>query len=173
MKKLFFIIAFIITKAVSSANAQQGSFKWNFGISGGIAKRQTFNEALGFDFGLETKINGIFSATAGIGFDHLFEHDFVNRNKYAYPYGTPYNTVPFQVGLKADIGNGFYIATKAGLALGTRNSDYGSSFVWTPSAGYTFKNGLDISLRYEDYTSFKGSQNFGLRVGYNIPFRRK
>ncbi|WDF57232.1 hypothetical protein [Mucilaginibacter sp. KACC 22063] len=173
MKKAVVILAIIMTVTGSRIYAQQTPFKWTFGISGGIAKRQTFNEVLGADFGFEARISKVFSASAGVGFEHLFEHDFVNREKYGYPYGQPYNTYPILVGLKADIGSGFYVAAKAGIAIGAPNKSYENSFIWTPSVGFALKNGLDFSVRYEDYTKIRGSQNFGLRIGYSIPFKKK
>lgn len=46
MKKAVIIIAIIMTTTCSSIYAQQSPFKWTFGVSGGIANRQTFNEVL-------------------------------------------------------------------------------------------------------------------------------
>lgn len=173
MKKLIFIFVITTTLAYSGAYAQQKVFTWNLGISGGVAGKQTFNSAFGADAGIQARFNKVFSATFDVGFEHMFESNSVDHEKYPFPYGSSYNSYPLQAGLKANIVNGFYVATEAGIAISSKDITYQNSFIWTPSVGFSLQNGLDFSLRYEDRTRIKESQNFGLRIGYSLPFKSK
>ena len=134
-----------------------------FGINAGIAPTNAFKYTLGGDIRLQKDINKHFAATLTTGFTHFFEKDHFDK----YPqYGSPYNVIPVKAGLKYFVTNNFYLGGEAGAGLAFEQ--WGTSFLWSPSVGLAFKNGIDISAKYEDYTRDKMTKNIGLRLAYSF-----
>ena len=167
MKHLFSLFILIILSA-TMANAQSNNNRWRFGfgIDVGVATSDAFKYALGGDLRIRKDFNQRVSGTLTTGFSHFFEKDhFAGYSQY----GSPYNVIPVKLGVKYFVGDNLYLGGEAGA--GFAFEQWGTSFVWSPSVGMAFKNGIDLSLKYEDYTKDKATKTLGLRLAYGFGTR--
>ncbi len=75
--------------------------------------------------------------------------------------------IPVKAGLKGFIGENFYLGGEVGAGFGVTEGTK-TSFVWSPTIGYAFNNGLDIGVKYEDYAKKNYPKQVALRVGYGF-----
>lgn len=138
------------------------------GLRAGMAPGGYFEQVLGGDLRLESDITPNTSLMLTSGFSHFFEKDkaaFLHSG-----YGSPYNVIPLKLGAKTYINN-WYLAAEAGAGLSFEG--WTNSFVWSPSIGYSFANGLDAGITYEDFTKYSDTRQIALRLAYGVHFRRK
>ncbi|WP_183563525.1 outer membrane beta-barrel protein [Mucilaginibacter sp. SP1R1] len=161
----FFILTILCTMA---AHAQTPStWRVGFGIDAGVSTSDAFKYALGADIRVQKDFTQHLSGTFTTGFSHFFEKDhFANYTQY----GSPYNVIPVKLGVKYFVANNLYLGGEAGA--GFAFEQWGTSFLWSPSVGLAFKNGIDLSLKYEDYTKDKATKNIALRLAYGFGARR-
>ncbi len=138
------------------------------GVNTGIATSNAFGLVMGGDLRLEKGISRSTDLTFTAGFAHFFERDKHDFTWYS-GYSSPYNVLPVKVGFKTFVGQHWYMAGEAGLGFGFE--EWSPSFVWSPAAGYSLGNGLDISLRYEDFAKNNDTRQFALRVAYGLYWR--
>jgi hypothetical protein len=167
--KHFFSLLFILTLLFTSTTQAQTASTWRvgFGINAGAATSDAFEYALGGDIRIQKDFSQHLSGTFTTGFSHFFEKDhFAAYNQY----GSPYNVIPVKLGLKYFVGDNLYLGGEAGA--GFAFEQWGTSFVWSPSVGLAFKNGMDISIKYEDYTRDKATKDIALRLAYSFGARK-
>lgn len=153
---------------VSAANAQNTNRAWRigFGIDPGIPANKPFKYALGGDIRLQKQFSDRVAGTLTVGFSHYFEKDhFADFLQYS----TPFNVIPVKAGIRLFLDNNLYLGGEAGAGFGLE--EWGTSFLWSPSVGLAFKNGFDVSLKYEDYTRNSATRNVALRLAYGIDIR--
>lgn len=168
MKRLLLSFSIIITFCSTVTYAQTpDSWHIGFGINAGISTTDAFKYALGGDIRVQKDFNKRISGTLTTGFSHFFD-------KYrAVPIGQPggpYNVIPVKLGIKYFVADNLYVGGEAGA--GFAFEQWGTSFLWSPSVGLAFKNGMDLSLKYEDYTKDKATKNIALRLGYSFGTRK-
>ncbi|WP_345209202.1 hypothetical protein [Mucilaginibacter gynuensis] len=149
-----------------SVNAQS---KWRigFGVDPGLATKDPFQYTLGGDIRLQRDFNNRVSGTLTAGFTHFFEKDhFTGFNQY----GSPYNVIPVKAGIKYFVANKLYVGGEAGVGFGFEQ--WGNSFLWSPSVGLTFSNGLDMSVKYEDYTRSSITRTLALCIAYGFSLKK-
>jgi hypothetical protein len=164
MKHLF-LFFFVLTALSTTVVQAQTPNSWNigFGINAGPATTDAFKYALGGDIRIQKDFNPRLVGTLTAGFTHFFEKDhFANYTQY----GSPYNVIPVKLGVKYFVANNIYVGGEAGA--GFAFEQWGTSFLWSPSVGIAFKNGMDVSVKYEDYTKDKATKNLALRLGYSF-----
>jgi hypothetical protein len=169
MKYFFFSLFAALILSTTLTNAQNSASNWQigFGVSPGGATSNPFKYTLGGDIRVQKNFNNRISGTLTAGFTHFFEKDhFDGYNQY----GSPYNVIPVKAGVKVFLTDGFYLGGEAGVGFGFEQ--WGNSFVWSPSVGVAFKNGIDLSIRYEDFTKNKVTQDVALRLAYGINTKR-
>ncbi|HEX8021641.1 outer membrane beta-barrel protein [Mucilaginibacter sp.] len=167
MKHLFSLFILVVLSA-ATAKAQSNNRTWRvgFGIDAGIATSDAFKYAIGGDIRIQKDFNPRVSGTLTTGFSHFFEKDhFAGYSQY----GSPYNVIPVKLGIRYFVGDNLYLGGEAGA--GFAFEQWGTSFVWSPSVGMAFKNGIDLSLKYEDYTKDKATKTLGLRLAYGFSAR--
>ncbi|MGZ3873024.1 MAG: hypothetical protein ACXVJD_08900 [Mucilaginibacter sp.] len=169
MKYQFFSLLVFVLFTATIANAQTANpWRIGFGVDAGVPASGAFRYALGGDIRLQKDINQQLSVTLTTGFSHFFEKEhFANYLQY----GSPYNVIPVKAGIKAFLTDNFYVGAEAGVGFGFEQ--WGNSFVYSPAAGLAFKNGLDISIKYEDYTTDRNTRDIALRFAYGIDLRKK
>ncbi|KAA2238494.1 hypothetical protein F0L74_19925 [Chitinophaga agrisoli] len=148
------------------ASAQQApGWSLEMGVNTGLSTTSVFGLVMGGDLRLEKGISRSTDLTVTTGFAHFFER---NKQEFTWHsgYGSPYNVLPVKVGFKTFVGKHWYMAGEAGLGFGFE--EWSPSFVWAPAGGYSFGNGLDISLRYEDFAKSKDTKQFALRLAYSL-----
>ncbi len=145
----------------------QNSWHVGFGVNSGLATGEAFKYTLGGDIRAEKTFSNTITGTLSAGFTHFFEKDHFRGFSQ---YGSPYNVIPVKAGIKYFVGQKFYLGGE--LGAGIAFEQWGTSFLWSPSAGLAFNNGLDLSLRYEDFTKSPATKAVSLRLGYNIAARK-
>jgi hypothetical protein len=167
MKHLFsFLTIFLFLSGIADAQVSN-SWRIGFGINAGVATSDAFKYALGGDIRVQKNFNKRLSGTITTGFTHFFEKDhFASYNQY----GSPYNVIPVKLGLKYFVGDNLYLGGEAGA--GFAFEQWGTSFLWSPSVGLAFKNGMDISIKYEDYTRDRATKDIALRLAYGFGTRK-
>lgn len=148
---------------ITAESKAQDSQAWRLGLSvnPGVATKDPYGFVLGGDVRLQKDFVGPVSATLTTGFTHFFVKDDF-KNVY-----DPYNVVPLKAGIKAFLSQNFYVAGEVGAGFGT-DKGAGTSFVWSPSIGWAFSNGLDVGVKYEDYTKSDYTKQVALRVAYGF-----
>ena len=161
------LISFSTSFLMAATASAQNSWQVGFGVSPGLATGEAFKYTLGGDIRAEKMFSNRVTGTFSAGFTHFFEKDhFRGFSKY----GSPYNVIPVKAGIKYFVGRQFYVGGE--LGAGFAFEQWGTSFIWSPSVGLAFNSGLDLSLRYEDFTKSSATKALALRVGYNIAARK-
>jgi hypothetical protein len=162
ISRLLMLGACVLT--FNQVNAQSNkTWHLGFGITTGKPTQEPFKFSLGGDIRVQKDFNGHVSGTLTAGFTHWFEKDhFKGYNEY----GSPYNVIPVKAGIKIFPAKNFYLGAEAGAGFGMEQ--WRTSFLWSPSLGYAFNNGIDISVKYEDYTRDKATKQVALRLAYAL-----
>lgn len=164
--KALAISAFLMAGTVAHAQNENG-WRIGFGVSPGVPVKDPFSYTLGGDVRLQKNFNSRFAATLSAGFTHYFEKDhFIGYSQY----GSPFNVIPVKAGAKFFLSNNLYLAGEAGAGFGFEQ--WGTSFLWSPSVGVAFKNGIDLSIRYEDFTKSSVTKDISLRLAYGLDTRK-
>lgn len=82
------------------------------------------------------------------------------------------HTTPYILHLNADepdfdqvyLGNQLYFGGEVGVAFAPHNN---TSF-YTPSLGLKFNSGLDIGVKYDNYSNYKILDAMSVKVGYHF-----
>lgn len=160
--KLFTAAAFALGALLFSTDSNaQDSQAWRLGVgvSAGAATDDPYGLVLGGDLKLQKDFVGPVSATLTTGYTNFFAKDDSGRSDLG--------VVPVKAGIKVFLTPNFYAGGEVGAGFGT-NDGAGSSFVWAPAIGWGFGNGLDLGIRYEDYTKFDNAKQVALRVAYGF-----
>lgn len=161
------LITFSTCLLMAATASAQKSWQVGFGVSPGLATGEAFKYTLGGDIRAEKMFSNHITGTFSAGFSHFFEKDHFRD----FPqYGSPYNVIPVKAGLKYFLGQQFYVGGE--LGAGFAFEQWGTSFLWSPSVGLAFNSGLDLSLRYEDFTKSPATKVVALRMGYNISAKK-
>jgi len=167
MKHLFSLLFILTVLSTTTTHAQRSSWRIGFGIDAGVSTSDPFKYALGGDIRVQKDFNQRWAGTFTTGFSHFFEKDhFAGYNQY----GSPYNVIPVKLGLKYFVADNLYLGGEAGA--GFAFEQWGTSFLYSPAIGLAFKNGIDLSLKYEDYTKDKATKNIALRLAYGFGARK-
>ncbi len=159
------LMGLLFVNSETKAQTANDSEAWRLGVSvnPGIATKDPYGFVIGGDLRLQKDFVGPLSLTLTTGFTHFSVKDEF-KNTLA---DVPYNVIPAKAGLKAYISPHFYVGGEVGAGFATSN-DMGTSFVWSPNLGYSFNNGIDIGVKYEDYTKFDNTKQVALRVAYGF-----
>lgn len=147
-------------------------------IDPGLLANNLENLTLGAGVSIKSRLSGNLEAVASTGITHYFGnylHYFPNYY-YNHPNTLPSSTalvfitqaqrniIPVEAGLRLYAGNYFYVQGQAGVAVGLNGT---ATFMYTPSLGMTFSNGLDIGAKYDNYSS-QMPDILSLKIGYNF-----
>lgn len=161
------------------------SHAWYLGIAttGGIAWDDPYGIVTGAEIAVQRELGEKLIGTLSSGYTH-----FSIQNKYSFEnsgniYNSylPVNIVPVKAGIRLKTRNDFFIAGELGagvgseaymsglpgLSNGTVSRPY-RSFMYTISAGFNFKNGLETGIKFEDYGLQSNYKQFAFRLGYLI-----
>ncbi len=159
MKRLMNVIipAAMALFAGTQAMAQKANpVRLGVGINAGIATNKTAGFVLGGDLRLQQSMGKSVSWTLTPGYTHFFKKDLFAGA----------GVVPVKAGLKFFPAPNFYLAAEAGAGFFT-DKGLGTSFVYSPYAGFAFKN-LDVSVKYENFTKYEFTQQVALRLAYGF-----
>jgi hypothetical protein len=155
----FAVIMMIYAVIAMSANAQKGGPRLGIGIDVGSTLKSPTRMVLGADLRLQQPFGQGVSGILTTGYYQFFKAD---------SYYESFGIIPLKAGLKIFPVKNVYIAGEVGAGFGTKKGA-GTSFVYSPSFGVAFGDGFDASLKYENYTDYKGdAQQLALRFAYGF-----
>lgn len=158
---LVFVLSLSLLSSLPSKAQKSNPLRFGVGANFGTTLKDPTRFVLGADGRLQIPLGNSFSAIATTGYYHFFK----NENK-GVTEGI--GVIPLKAGLKYFPIKNVYIAGEAGAGFFTKG-DNNVSFVYSPSAGLAFANGLDISLKYENFTKFDGyTSQLALRLAYGF-----
>lgn len=172
MKKLLKLTAAAMLMYSSSLQAQTAyPLQISFGISNGIPTENQFGYSLGADIKLQKGISKDLAVTFSAGFNHYFETEKGETSVLPpYPVYAPFNSIPIKAGLRVFAGKNLYLAGEAGIGLFLEGGK--PCFIWSPSVGVAFSNGLDLSIKYEAFNQYKGDNQVALRIAYGLDIKK-
>ncbi len=165
---LALVFMFVQGKAqstTSSATTSRSSMsdangpRLGIGIDGGIATNSEAGFILGGDLRYQQPVGKSVSLLLTAGYTNFF--------KKTSTYFPNIGVVPVKAGVKIFPAKNLYVDGEVGAGFFT-NSGGGTSFVFSPAIGYAFDNGLDLSVKYEDFTKYDFSQQVALRIAYGF-----
>ncbi|AYL98135.1 hypothetical protein HYN43_023865 [Mucilaginibacter celer] len=141
-------------------------------INPGVDVNSSNNKILGGDIALYQPVTNNLMATFSAGFTHMNRQYLStyglmdgNGNIYYNNNLTVRNIVPVKAGLRAFLGDVFYLGGEAGVAFASNRN---TSFVYTPSLGFKLRNGLDIGAKYDNYSHRLIQDALSLKLGYRF-----
>ena len=161
IRRLFTIAVFcMITASISQKVSAQKSapLRFGIGVDAGAALQNPARLVLGADARMQIPFGSSFSGIITTGYYHYFKSGF-------YP---KIGIVPLKAGIKYFPVKNVYIAGEAGVGFGTKKGQE-NSFVYAPSVGLAFGDGLDVSIKFEDYTKYDGyASQLAVRLAYGF-----
>lgn len=142
----------------------QDSQAWRLGVglNAGASTDDNYGFVLGGDLKLQKDFVGPVSATLSAGYTNFFVKD-----ELADMGASDYGVIPVKAGIKVFLTPNFYAGGEVGAGFET-NGPKETSFVWSPTIGWGFGNGLDVGIRYEDYTKDFRPNQVALRLAYGF-----
>lgn len=149
------------TTTTTSSSSPADHAHLSAGLDGGVTIggiRPSSKAVVGASVQYEIPIatNTLFTVSAG--YSYLLFTDAKKRMIRAFEdpkSGASF--IPMKVGLKYYVSNGFFVEGQAGVVFAIKskstNANYDTAFAWSSGAGYTFKNGIELSARYENWSN--------------------
>jgi len=158
MRKFF--VLFVMAAVSMSVKAQSTNpLRMGIGVNVGGTLKDPSRGVLGIDGRLQAGFGNSLSGILTTGYYHYLKNDKA---------GDGFGIIPVKLGLKYFPAKNVYVAGEVGAGIGTKENQE-TSFVYSPSVGLAFGNGLDLSLKYEDYTKYKGyASQLALRLAYGF-----
>ena len=128
----------------TTVNAQD-SRKFGIGLSVGVPTTDLYSFAIGADARMQFDVSKRLSIPVAAGYNHYIAKD----NAIDLP---DYGYIPVKTGLKYffdPAGSGLYAMGEVGAAFGV-TSRAKTTFLYAPTIGYSWSNGLDLGVRYEN-----------------------
>ncbi|WP_454804304.1 hypothetical protein [Mucilaginibacter phyllosphaerae] len=161
-----------LSKDSSSTSPASGAH-FSFGLEGGRTVPGQAKAILGASFRYELPIASHTLLTSSVGYSFLSFREETRKalNLYGIDQsGTSF--LPVKVGVKQYLGNHFFVEGQVGAAIllsgGNIYNRYRSAYIYTAGFGYTFKNGLELGVRYEDWKKDVKISQAALRVSYRF-----
>jgi hypothetical protein len=159
----------------TNVNAQNGH-KFGVGINAGIPTGDEYNFSLGADARIQFDVTKQLSIPITVGYTNFFAKDYTVGN--VTNEGQDYGFIPVKAGVKVffnESGSGLYGLAELGAAFGV-TTDAKTGFLYSPSIGYSWSNGIDLGVKYEgisggrEETSFysKNPAQVALRLAYGF-----
>lgn len=147
---------------------------------------------LGGEFFLQKDFGGSISGTLSGGYvHHAFDHNWrksisIHDAGYTEEYRmSGYEAIPLKAGIRKYTGEKLFFGFEVGVSLGLnqpgilKTTDINgtvertlyradNSFVYAVSAEYSFDNGFETGVKFENYTNFRHIRQLNLRVAYKL-----
>lgn len=149
------------TKYLASAAAVVAMFfttnvsaqKIGVGANIGIPTNNNYSVAAGIDVRAQFDLTKQLSVPIATGYNHYFAKDRVYSVGAVNNIEVPdYAYIPVKTGLKYffdPTGSGIYAMGEVGAAFGV-SKDSKTTFLYAPTLGYSWSNGLDLGIKYEN-----------------------
>lgn len=157
-------VAAIALFLTTNVNAQTNL---GIGLNVGAATSDKYELAIGGDVRLQFDLTKQLSLPVTTGYTHITTGGGASTpNDFGY--------IPVKAGLKYFFdatGSGLYGLGEAGAAIGV-TKDAGTSLLLSPAVGYSWSNGLDLSVKYEGMPrTLKNTDHIALRIAYGFKLK--
>ncbi len=156
-----------ITKRKVSKDSKS-IFRLGLGLEGAYPTKNFSNFELGGTARLQYDLANNLSLTLTSGLYHFFAENGKVLVTDKGIYTNDLNIIPVKVGLKSFFAPNFYLSGETGAGFELDHAQE-TKLILAPGIGYAGNKGLDIGLRYEN---FSGNHNnyglIGLRVAYGF-----
>jgi len=152
MKKSTKLFASAVAAVAIFFSTNASAQKIGIGANLGLPTDDAYSFAAGLDVRVQFDVTKQLSVPVATGYTNFFAKD----NNYAHDgiiSEVPnYGYIPLKTGLKYFLdptGSGIYAMGEVGAAFGvTENAK--TTFLYAPTIGYSWSNGLDLGLKYEN-----------------------
>lgn len=148
----------------TNASAQ----KLGFGANVGIPTSDFYSFSAGVDARVQFDVSKQVSIPVATGYTHFFAKDGLYTNENGNIAETPdYGYIPVKTGLKVFLdptGSGLYAMGEVGAAIGV-SKEAKTTFLYAPTIGYSWSNGLDLGVKYENAGKGDALRAFGNNTG--------
>ncbi|WP_442592139.1 hypothetical protein ACSBL2_13040 [Pedobacter sp. AW31-3R] len=174
MKKSTKFLASAVAAVAIFFTTNASAQKVGIGANLGIPTSDLYSFAAGVDLRVQFDVTKQLSVPIATGYNHFFAKD----DNIGYPGSgelPDYGYIPVKTGLKYFInpsGSGLYAMGEVGAAIGV--SDHAkTTFLYAPTLGYSWSNGLDLGVKYENAgkgVDFLGNESgqVALRIAYGF-----
>ncbi|MGY4536700.1 hypothetical protein ACVW0P_001114 [Mucilaginibacter sp. UYNi724] len=176
MKKLLLLSAILCGLSITSfaqTSPAPRTAKWNFGFEAGLPLGH-LHEAYSSVFGAYAKYEyPVFKSTfitASTGYRRYFFTDELKQytKSVVGEDRSGVGSIPIMIGVKHYFGDGLFAEGQIGKSFYTRKGS-GSSFDYDLGVGYTFRNGIEISARYQGFNQSNVNTNIAaIRLGFRF-----
>lgn len=165
---MFMIAGILFLPATATAQERMGmdnfenGTRLGVGLDLGIPAQDEYDFVIGGVLSLERDFSEAIAGTLSAGYTNIsLDDDQESIDNVGF--------IPVKAGIKIFPGRPFYFSGEAGAAFNTNDEGLGTAFTYSGGVGFLFKNGLDLSLRFEDYVrdSYDPSL-FALRIAYGF-----
>ena len=157
-------VALLFTTKVNAQTEPRGDSRdtrLGIGLSLGIPTDDFYNFAVGGDLRLQKDFYSNVSGLLSLGYTN-FSAEGEDMGSVGF--------IPLKAGIKVFPIERLYISGEVGAGFGTDEGQK-TSFVYAPGIGLGFNNGLDLGLRYENFTKY-GIGQVALRIAYGFNLSR-
>jgi hypothetical protein len=160
------------------------SASWYLGAAatGGIGWQQPFRFVSGGELFVQRDLGENLSGIISTGYTYfsVYRNQLIYRNGDTYVYSRPLRVIPVTAGVRLKTGKSFYISGEVGQAFIGKQPYFEDrsysrvglkpyrSFSYAATAGFSFTNGLEAGIKYDDYGLQTNDKQFALRLGYRI-----
>lgn len=156
------------------------SQSWYLGFAGtaGMGWDNPYKLVTGMEFSLQRDLGEQLTGTLSSGYTYFSVHTsypYFQDGNINY-YERPVKIIPVKAGIRIATGKTFFIAGEVGEGFGQETSinnnqvGYAAfhSLMYSASAGFSFKSGLETGIKFEDYKLQSDYKQFALRLGYRF-----
>jgi len=171
--------------------ATDNSTSWYLGtaVTGGIGWKQPFRAVWGAELSVQRDLGENLSGIISTGYSYfpVDKNELIYRSGDTYVYARSLKVIPLRAGIKLKMGQRFYISGEVGRAVGNTQPYFKrdnlffsytgfktyNAFSYAAVAGFSFTNGLEAGIKYDDYGLQTNYKQFALRLGYRIKLSKK
>ncbi|SEB20156.1 hypothetical protein [Pedobacter hartonius] len=152
MKKSTKLFASAVAAVALLISTNVSAQKIGFGANLGIPTDGAYSFAAGIDARIQFDVTKQLSVPVATGYTNFFAKDRSYFNGAAIVDVPDYGYIPVKTGLKYFLdptGSGVYAMAEVGAAFGVTDNAK-TTFLYAPTIGYSWSNGLDLGLKYEN-----------------------
>ena len=159
-------IIFLPTSALAQERMDTDNFenrtRLGIGLDLGLPAQDEYDFGIGGVLSLERDFSEVVAGTLSAGYTNIsLDDNAATFDNVGF--------IPVKAGIKIFPGRPFYFSGEAGVAFNTNSEELATAFTYSGGVGFLFRNGLDLSLRFEDYVRDSYDPSFfALRIAYGL-----
>jgi hypothetical protein len=152
MKKSTKLFASAVAAVAIFFSTNASAQKIGIGANLGLPTDDAYSFAAGLDVRVQFDVTKQLSIPVATGYTNFFAKDRTYQIGNVVSEVPDYGYIPLKTGLKFFLdptGSGIYAMGEVGAAFGVTDNAK-TSFLYAPTIGYSWSNGLDLGLKYEN-----------------------